>query len=259
MPKYLRTKNSKSNRDIRKESKQEAGVYGKAGKKQIVRGKEGERVVTKARRHQGTGLGRALRKTLTKSKYGLKPVGRGSGQSLSRVRREASIEDPKLEPAGTRTRGFRSLGKTETKVKDGKLVKETVSAGSIEDPSKRTDQSSLTKEGLKSKTRLAMESTDHASKKSKDLGFKDAPEFKQNKEKLSAYAKAKADREKRKAEGKYVPGSRTRSQEAKDAALDLAKSRYEEKYGARKGTRKLAKALIKRKKEKRRVSPKASF
>ena len=209
--------NYKKRRDVKKEAKVEAGKKGKKGKKIDEKyqkpGSKGKKS------YQASPLGNIIRKTFTKSKYGVKPVGRGGGQPLSK--------------------------------KD---------IGIQEDKSKRTDQKATTTKGLSKKTLEAVRRV--GLDDPQDPGFKEAPEFKENIAKQSAYAKKKAEYDRKKKLGKYVSGSRTQQQRAKDASLDLARSRAIKEHGEGKGTRKLYKQLKKKKMEKlkqRRKSPMAKF
>ena len=257
----------KKRRQAKKEAKIEAGKKGKKGKK--IDEKYQKKGSKGKKNYQGTGIGRAIRKTFTKSKYGLKPVGRGGGQPLSKKIIERP-DKPEMEAASTSTKRFTSSEtQAPTKIVDGVKLKrgERKDIGVQEDKSKRTAQKARTAENLKAKTGAAARRVNLAKGATKTgESYSAAPEIKRNVAKQSEYDKKKAEYQKKKEEGKYVPHSRTQSQRAKDASLDLARSRATKAQGEGKGTRNLYRTLkkkkiaeMKKRKKGRRVSPMAKF
>lgn len=260
---------NKKRRQVKKEAKIEAGKKGKKGKKIDEKyQKEGSKG---KKNYQGTNIGRFLRKNLTKSKYGLKPVGRGGGQPVEDRKKRPLIKPPTQENVSEKRSVFKSSQVQET---PNKVVGNKVIPGKIKDIGIQEDKSKASTVKGRS-TQDVIKKGDEAAKKTKftertseqrsrdEKFFESTPEIKHNKKKVSEYMKRKAERKEQEKKEKYVKGSRTQKQKAKDASLDLARNRATSTHGEGKGTRTLYRNLKKKKiaemKKKRKKSPLARF
>jgi hypothetical protein len=157
---------------------------------------------------------------LAKSPRRVRKGGPGNIPKKTITNKYEKIDKPELEGADTKTRSF-------TSTKDGKVV---------EVESKRTVQSGKSAEELKKKTEESGKRV--AFRKVTDAGYKEAPEFKSNKEKQAAYEKRREERRVKKAKEAYKKGSRTeQSKETQESNIEEHR-----KTGARK-------SYVRRKKE----------
>ena len=234
MPNGNKYPRRKTNKEIRREAKAESGKYG--GRGRDMDDKLQNKDSKKKKDYSGTAVGNIIRqnklvKKITGNKYGVKKVGRGSKQDGEVRRDPIKIRKPKLDPVGIKARVYKGDPSGATT-----LVSES-------------QGSATTRKGVKDKVRDAEGVTGVEFGKETNTGGDKI--LSKNKAKISDYAKRKAEQKKKKAEIKYVPGSRTDSQTSKDARLDLAKTRL--------GTRKLFKHLKKKKKEERRRASEKTY